>query len=70
MCKYKGTRNLITSKTVLQWRTLKARKGTINVYEVKAKGQTTTKYNVVHRLEQEPESVVQIQAKSKYKNPC
>ena len=30
MCKSKGTKNLITAKTVLQCRTLKARKGIVN----------------------------------------
>ena len=41
-------------KSVLQCRTLKARKGIINAYEAKAKVQTTTRYNVMHRLGQGP----------------
>ena len=38
-------------KAVLQCRILKARKGIINAYDANAKVQTTTKYNVMHRLE-------------------
>ena len=43
--------NLITAKTVIQCRSLKARNGIINAYVAKAKVQTTTKYNVMQRLE-------------------
>ena len=43
MCKWKGTKNLITARNVLQCRTLNTRKGIINAYEPKAKVQTTTK---------------------------
>ena len=59
MCKLKGTKNLITAKTVLQWRTLKARKGIINAYEAIGKVQITAEYDVMHRLEQVPKSVAQ-----------
>ena len=44
----KGTKILITAKTILQCRTLKARRGIINAYTTKAKIQTTTKYNLMH----------------------
>ena len=67
MSKWKGTKNLITAKTVLQCRTLKkARKGTVNGYEAKEKLQTTAKYHMMHRLEQVPKGVVQKQAKGKW----
>ena len=65
MCKWKGTKNLITAKSVLQCRTLKARKAIVNDWEVKAKVQTTTKYNVMYRLEQTPKSVVKKDVKGK-----
>ena len=65
MCKWKGTKNLITAKSVLQCRTLKARKGIVNGLEVKAKVQTTTKYNVMYRLEQVAKSVVKKDVKVK-----
>ena len=54
MSKRKGAKNLITAKTELPCRTLKARKGIINAYESKTKVQTNTKYNVMHRLAQVP----------------
>ena len=65
MCKRKGTKNLITAKTVLQSRTLKTRKGIVNDWEAKAKVQTTTKYNMMQRLEQVPKGEVKKQAKGK-----
>ena len=56
--KRKGTKNLITAKLyckALQYRALKkARKTVANGWEEKAKVQTTTKYNVMHRLQQVP----------------
>ena len=67
MYKQKGTKSLITTETVLQCRTLKAREDIINTYEAKVKVQTTTKYNVMHRPQQVPKSVVQKQAKGKSK---
>ena len=46
-------KNLIsTKKTVLQCRILKAGKIIITAYNPKAKIETTTKYNVIHKLEQ------------------
>ena len=53
MCEWKGTKNLTTAKTVL-----KTRKGIMNGWEAKAKVQTTTKYNVMYRLEQIPKGEV------------
>ena len=66
MWKWKETKDLITAKTVLQYKTLKTNKGIINAYESKAKVQTTTKYNVMLKLEQVTKSVVQEQAKGKW----
>ena len=66
MSKWKGTKNLITARNVLQCRTLNTRKGITHVYESKAKVQTTTKYNVTDRLAQVPKGVVQKQAKGKW----
>ena len=66
MCKIKGTKNLITAKTILQCKILKACKGNVNGPEAIAKVQTTTKYNMMHRLEQVPKGVVQNQAKGKW----
>ena len=66
MCNWNGTKILSTAKTVLQWRTLKARKGIINAYESKAKVQTTSKYNMMRRLEQVPKSEVQKQTKDEW----
>ena len=45
---------------------MKARKGIINACESKAKVQTTSKYNVMRRLEQVRKSEVQKQAKDKW----
>ena len=44
MCKRKGTKTLITAKTVLQCRILKASKDNVNDEETEAKVQTTAKY--------------------------
>ena len=65
MYKQKRTKSLITTETVLQCRILTAREDIINIYEAKAKVQTTTKYNVMHMPEQVPKSVVQKQSKGK-----
>ena len=51
-------KNVITAKTLLQCRILKARKENVNGYDTKTKVQTTTKYNVMHRLEQVSKGVV------------
>ena len=48
---YKMCQNLITAKTVTQCRSLKARNGIINAYVAMAKVQTTTKCNVMQRIE-------------------
>ena len=58
MCKWKGTKNLITVKTVLKCRTLKGRKGIVNGWEAKAKVQTTT---------EEIEEVQKVEVKKKAK---
>ena len=58
----KRDENLITAKrTVLQCRVLKAGKIIITAYNPKAKVQTFTKYNVMHRLEQSKDKWQQIQ---------
>ena len=44
MCKCKRTKNLVTAKTVLQYRVVKATKGNMNGLEAKAK--TTNHYKV------------------------
>ena len=44
MCKSKGTKSLITAKSVLQCRIRKARTGNVNGKEANAKVQTTAKY--------------------------
>ena len=66
MCKQKGTKNLITAKSVLQSRTLRPMKGIMNGQEAKATVQTTIGYNVMHRLEHVPKDVMQKQAKCKW----
>ena len=65
MCKWKGTKNLITAKTVLQCRTLKSGKGIVNDWEAKVKVQTITKYNAIFRLEQVSKGEVKKDAKGK-----
>ena len=59
-------KELITAKTALQCRTLKARKGMVNGWEAKVKVQTSTKYNMMHKLEHVQKGVVQTQDKGKW----
>ena len=54
----KEIKKVITAKTLLQCRILKARKENVNGYDTKTKVQTTTKYNVMHRLEQVSKGIV------------